>query len=147
MKIDSKLHQLLTYAGALPFLACAALLFMGISVVPLIGETRLIAQSYGLLILSFLCGIHWGTYLYKAPSSPLNLFISSNVIVIGVWVLSLVAMPRISLLGSAIGFALIILIEWKLYKADLISRAYFKMRRNVSFVVITCLLITALHGV
>ena len=145
MKIDSNLYRLLTYKGALPFVACAILPIIGISQLPLVGEVALIAKSYGLLILSFLCGIHWGTYLYKAQSAPFNLFITSNVIVVSVWIVSLILSVQMSLIVLVIGFGVLLLIEAKVHKVGLITQRYFTMRRNVSLLVMACLMITALH--
>ena len=82
MNVDSKIYKILALLGALPFIASA---FMAMSHIDQPVSAGLVASSYGLAISSFLCGVHWATYLYRGADIRLNLFLSSNVLVVAVW--------------------------------------------------------------
>jgi Protein of unknown function (DUF3429) len=61
----TRIYSLLTYAGALPFVACALIPLFGVSSIKLIGSFDYIAAVYALTIVSFMAGVHWGTVLYQ----------------------------------------------------------------------------------
>jgi len=82
---DHKLYTLLTLAGTLPFIACALLPLLGIDSIPPLGNLHALANSYGLAIICFLCGAHWGTYLSGQFAGSPNLFATSNAIFLAVW--------------------------------------------------------------
>lgn len=71
----TRLYTLLTYAGTLPFIACAILLFVNVQGLPLLGSLTDIAAAYALVIVSFMAGTHWGSYLVSQEASPFNLFV------------------------------------------------------------------------
>lgn len=134
---DITLMRRLAYAGALPFIA-AALWSVGqwswpdLAVVPLV-------QAYGLAILSFMAGVHWATALYCASDAPINLLLSSNAITVAAWLSYGFAPDWGVWLAQMIGFALILWIDARLYRAGLIDAAYWRMRWQVSAVVLLCL--------
>ncbi len=137
----SPLYRWLTYAGALPFLGCALLLALGIYTLPIIGLVQDILVSYGLIILAFMCGIHWGTYLYYAKQAPLNLFITSNFIIMSAWLASLM-LPYFVVYGVlAIGFVSVLRIDKKLILNNLISPHYYQTRCRITAVVLISLFI------
>ncbi len=133
------LAKYLTYFGILPFLfALLSELFIdqvwGIRV-------DQILLVYGAVIVSFISGIHWGLYLFKA--SPINLFIHSNIITLLAWVAAL--------LGPIIGNVILILclgyllfLDKKLYSEQLIDSWYFRLRARVTSVVVAILLLSLL---
>ena len=134
------LYRLLTYAGALPFIASAFLLYSGYTAVPLLGEVDRILTTYALVIVSFMCGVHWGTYLHKREACPINLFITSNVITLTIWFGFLLWSPAIVLLLSMAAFGVLLWIDLHLYRKAIITKHYFQMRRNVTLMVIFSLL-------
>ena len=140
--LDSKLYAALAYAGALPFIACAILPWLGMPTLPLIGDCKYVSATYGVVIASFMAGIHWGTYLYKAGSLPVNLLLTSNVITLGVWFAFLLAPIDISLAANFVAFAALLTIDYKLAAAGLISDGYLTLRRNVSVIVLASLGLT-----
>ena len=139
---DSKLFAALAYSGALPFIACAVLPWLGMPTLPVIGDCKYVSATYGVAIASFMAGIHWGTFLYRADELPVNLLVTSNVITLGVWFAFLLAPINASLAANLVAFAALLVIDYKLAGAGLISDAYLKLRRNVTSIVIASLALT-----
>ena len=126
--VDSKLYTILAVAGAAPFLACAILPLAGIESVEPFGRLDILAATYGLGIISFLAGVHWATALYRAAGTPFNLFVSSNVLFLAVWFAYVLAGINWVLLTQLLAFLLLLLIDYQLQRAGLISRHYFRVR-------------------
>jgi len=135
----SSAYRYLAFAGALPFIACAVLMALGFADAPVLGGYDNIAAAYVLTILSFMSGIHWGTYLYRHSEISLNLFVTSNIVTIAGWIVFLILPVQMMFFFSMIGFATLLLIDHGLYKHGLITRPYYETRRNVTFIVIACL--------
>ena len=125
MSVNPRLYRILALAGGLPFLAGAFMAMAGIDTpVP----AALLTSSYGLAIVSFLCGVHWGTFLYRAEQAPLNLFVTSNVIVVLAWLAWLLAPLEVVLGTEVFAFLALLLIDYLLLAAGLVSRHYFVTR-------------------
>ncbi|MDJ0929272.1 MAG: DUF3429 domain-containing protein [Gammaproteobacteria bacterium] len=141
----SRLYAALAYAGSVPFVVCAVSPLVGVDSLGVLGPVDYIAASYALVIVSFMAGAHWGTYLYKQAASPLNLFIASNLITLVVWFTFLLSdTPGPTLVASILAFGALLLIDWRLYQADLLTQPYFVMRRNVTAIVTIALLVTVI---
>ena len=48
----------LTFAGTIPFIACAVLITLGVDSLSVLGKTSHILASYGLVIATFMAGAH-----------------------------------------------------------------------------------------
>ncbi len=140
--IDSKHYALLAYAGAMPFIACAVLPWLGVPVIAAIGSCAYIAATYGVAIVSFMAGIHWGTYLYQADSLPVNLLLTSNAITVAVWLAFILSPVAVSLGVVAAAFLLLLAVDFRLARAGLLTRDYLRTRRNVTVIVIVMLMLT-----
>jgi len=116
----------------------------GFADAPVLGRYDEIAAAYALTILSFMNGIHWGTYLYRHNEISLNLFVTSNVLTVASWIAFLAFTVQMMFFFSMAGFAALLLIDHRLYQQDLMSRPYYETRRNVTFIVIVCLAILGL---
>lgn len=78
---DITLANALTYSGTLPLIGSVITLYF-----PVAGlDGALIASTYSAVIISFLCGIHWATYLFFAERCPRNLLITSNIVALLAW--------------------------------------------------------------
>ena len=141
---SKKLYPLLTYAGVLPFVGCALMPFVGLQELGPLGSYDDIAAAYGLAIVCFLCGAHWGTYLYHSSAAPDNLFITSNVIVVACWFAFLVAAQAITLLVLILAFLCLLFIDYRLLKAGVVTDFYFRMRTNATVVAALALAIIIL---
>jgi uncharacterized membrane protein len=139
-----KTAQILTYSGIIPF-AFFALLPLTQFQLPLI-DNDLALIAYGTVIASFISGIHWGIYLFK--ESPLNLFITSNIIALLAWA-SLLIMPILGKLVIVLCLGALFYIDQKLHTETIIEDWFFKIRERASLcvmalittnIIITCTL-------
>ncbi|MCH1782488.1 DUF3429 domain-containing protein [Psychrobacter glaciei] len=137
----------LTFAGTIPFIACAFLLMIDVVTVPILGSVANILSAYGLVIASFMAGAHWGNHLDLADDNKwaVRLPLYSNVIALGLWLgfLSLSASSFIWLL--VIGFISLLVIDYSLHRAQIISHTYFQVRKYVTTIVVISLVIAGLQ--
>ena len=143
---DSKIYSILAIAGTAPFIACAILPLAGIDSVEPFGRLDALAATYGFGIISFLAGTHWATCLYKAAITPFNLFVSSNVLFLAVWFVYVLAGLGWVLLTQLLAFAILLLIDYRLLRAGLISRHYFGVRSVATMLASVSLLIILLSS-
>ncbi|MGA0934762.1 MAG: DUF3429 domain-containing protein [Pseudohongiellaceae bacterium] len=135
-------HQLVI-AGVLPFVAGTLLLLAGIRSLPGLGDTENVIASYALVISVFLTGIHWGQHLSRG-NMPINLFITSNVIAVLIWI-SWLILPVFAFLFFVVAVLVIMLIiDRRLFRDSIITRTYVVTRTVITGIVMTCLCITAL---
>jgi Protein of unknown function (DUF3429) len=139
---QSNFLRILPYAGTLPFIYGAASRFSDSLSVPVYLvfylDVRHMVLSYGLLIISFMAGVHWGQYL-SGLRPRLNLLLSSNALAVSAWFFYLKLQPFELLLVFAGIFAVIYIIDLQL-KLD---ASYMETRRNVTAIVCGCLLVIA----
>ena len=136
-----KLYPVLTYAGLLPFIGCALMPFAGIRELRGLSSVDFIAATYGLAIVCFLCGAHWGTSLYNRTAAPDNLLVTSNVIVIACWIAFLAGAPAVTLFVLILAFLGLLFIDYRLLKAGLLTDYYFRMRATATGVGVIALAI------
>ena len=137
----------LTFAGAIPFVACAFLLATGIDSMPYLGATADVLSAYGLVIATFMAGSQWGNHLSLADDNKwaVRLPLVSNVIAIVLWLgfLTLSTIGFIWLL--IIGFASMLMIDYGLNRARIITQDYFKVRNYVTAIVVVSLIVAAMQ--
>jgi Protein of unknown function (DUF3429) len=139
MPSPSPLLRYLPYAGALPFIACAFALLAGIRDFAPFGHVTTIMLAYGLTIVCFMAGVHWGQYV--AGVRPwVNLLITSNAIALIAWGSFLVLPLALAFWSFAGLFAALFFIDTQM---DL-DQSYLKTRRNVTLIVCSCLMLSAL---
>jgi Protein of unknown function (DUF3429) len=140
--LQSNFLRILPYAGTLPFMYGAASRFsdsLSAAVYFVFYlDVRHMVLSYGLLIISFMAGVHWGQYL-SGLRPRLNLLLSSNALALLTWFFYLKLQPFELLLVFAGIFAVIYIIDLQL-KLD---ASYMHTRRNVTAIVCGCLLVIA----
>ena len=139
---NNRLYAVLAYSGTLPFAACALLLAARVPAIAGSGSWAEIAAGYGLAIASFMAGTHWGAYLQQSAGAPLNLLLTSNAITVVVWLTFVLAPIAVSLMVTGVAFLLLLLVDYRLASAGMITSAYLVLRRNVTFVVVTLLTLT-----
>ncbi|MDX1738198.1 MAG: DUF3429 domain-containing protein [Alphaproteobacteria bacterium] len=140
------LYSILVYAGAIPFAFCAALLVFSVQELPLLGPVEEVLTIYGLVIASFMAGVHWGQHLDIYGAWKRVLPILSNVIAIALWVgfLTLGLKGFIILLVAI--FTVLLVVDHRLFQDDVISRHYFQTRFFISSIVILSLLVSWGHA-
>ena len=134
-----KLQQALTYAGALPFLACAVAQLIGYG-----GANPVVIGSYwGIVIVMFMAGSLWGLATAGHREAHQDVLVASNAIVLAicgaVYWFALGHAPII----LAIGFAAVLGIDYLLARRGVTGPDYFSLRVGISALVIICLLILA----
>lgn len=139
-----RLHRFLTLAGVLPFVACAVLPLFGIFSVPVLGSLDAVVASYGLGIACFVAGSHWGLDISGLNTSPVNLFASSNVIFLFVWLAYVSTNLSIAIAAQIIGFGALLFIDYRLHAAKVTTRGYFRLRAGVTVIVIVSLMVVLL---
>ncbi len=138
----TRIYSLLTYAGSLPFMACALLPLFGVSSIKLIGSVDYIAAVYALAIVSFMAGVHWGMALDQQRTEwPVNLFLSGNAVTITTWLVFLTTTPKISLSTGILAFLYLLWVDYRLYHIEVLTAHYFQTRRHVTALVVISLLL------
>ena len=139
-----KLYLYLTYAGALPFIICAFFLVFDIRFIPLLGATEQVLSVYALIIATFIAGNHWGQHLDMKNKWQYHLPILSNVIVITLWFGFLVLPFRALLAIFVLVFVALLVIDQRLFRHNLITYRYFRMRCLATAIVISTLVISGI---
>lgn len=144
MIANNRTYQVLAALGTLPFIASAGMALAGVSVGP-IAPAIAVASSYGLAILSFLCGAHWATYLYKSDETPFNLLIISNIVVVIIWMTYvLTGQSSLTLVSQVLAFAFLLDIDRRLARVGLVSAHYFRVRLHATLIAVISLLVILL---
>ena len=143
---NHRLFTALAFVGALPFVAAATLSVLGTDAIPVLGDVSGIAASYGLAIICFLAGTHWAFQLLRASETPFDLFISSNVAVVLVWLAYLVLAIQWIFTIQAIAFAALLVVDYRLRGIALLSDRYFRARVIATTAAILSLAIIAVTG-
>lgn len=138
----TELFKPLAYAGALPFIACAFMLNMGIWSVPYLGAPDYMATAYALAIISFLAGTHWSLFLQFEDQISSHLLITSNIITVTAWGGFLFLSVQDALLLHVGAFAGLLYFDYQISEARITSREYLITRRNVTAIVVLSLLAT-----
>lgn len=139
---NSKIYRYLTYAGTLPFMACAVMPHTGYTEIPGLGSFDQIASAYGLAILSFMAGTHWGLYLSAPDRAPVNLFVTSNVVTVAAWA-AFLAGPRLITFGVlSSGFVLLLYIDYLMKTRDMLTPGYLRTRLHATVIVLASLIAT-----
>jgi Protein of unknown function (DUF3429) len=139
---QSTLIRILPYAGTLPFIYGAVSRFSGglsaMQHVRFFPDMQHMILSYGLLIISFMAGVHWGQYL--AGLRPrINLLLSSNAVALLAWFCYLQLRPFELLLVYSGIFAGLYVIDVQMG----LDARYMQTRRNVTAIVCSSLLVVA----
>jgi len=139
---------LLTAAGAIPFVAGAALAHLGQ------GETyagfdvaksaAFAVQTYGAVILSFLGGIHWGMAIRSAPAGQASgAWLTFSVLPSLIAWPALLLPPFVGLLLLGLGFAAMAGCDLVAAQRGAVPNWYPRLRIPVITVVVSCILPTA----
>lgn len=139
------LHTALTYAGAIPFIACAAFLSLDFHPTFINVSIAEILTTYTLLIATFMAGAYWGLYIRDEERSLAHLTILSNAFAIGLWCSFLVLDTLSFLLFCAAYFCILLIVEYSLFKKYIVSRSYFSLRLMITVIVVTCLITSIMN--
>ena len=137
----------LTFAGTIPFIACAVLITIGIDAIRVLGETEHVLAVYGLVIATFMAGAHWGNHLSLTDDNSwaVKLPIFSNVIALALWLGFLMLSTAGFIWLLVIAFVILLVIDYGLNQAQIITPDYFKVRKYVTAIVVISLIISAVQ--
>lgn len=136
MKQDHiKLAKILTYSGTLPLIVSVLLTQFPLSVI----DARGIASAYSVIIISFLCGIHWAVYLFFAEKCPSNLLLISNAVTLLACSSLLIEQQSISKALQVLCFLYLLTLDLKLHIAEILPEWFYSLRRNATIIVVLCL--------
>jgi hypothetical protein len=130
-----RLAKALTYAGTLPLLAAAVLTQIPLAHI----DTSWLSQSYSATIISFLSGIHWALYLLAAEKCPRNLFLTSNAVALLSWASLFINDTAMTNLLQSLCFLYLLVLDFKLLKANAIPEWFYNLRRNATIIVVSAL--------
>ncbi len=134
-----RIASILTYAGILPFILLSIAVNLKIK-----GEDYDLAlRAYGVVIISFLCGIHWAINLLFPDKCPHNLLVSSNAITLVAYGSLFLGLPSVSLIIESLSLAFLLKLDCELMGQCLVPIWYYSLRRNATLVVIVLLIGTA----
>lgn len=138
---ETRTYTALALAGTVPFIACALLPLLGYDSIRYLGSLDKVVASYGLAIVCFLAGAHWGTYLSGRSADSLNLFITGNVIFLAVWFAYVGADMKWAIGTQVLAFLTLLFIDLRLKRSDVISNVYFRVRSIATLIAIISLLV------
>lgn len=136
----NSVYTMLALAGTLPFVGSALLVVFGRTSLGPFGSIAELVSSYGLAIISFLAGVHWATQLYRGSAAPMNLFIASNVVVLGVWFAYLVGDLPVTVVAQLLAFAFLLYVDRRLLGDAVIDKPYFRVRAAATAIACASLL-------
>ena len=138
---DTRLYAALAIAGTIPFVAGALLPLLGYPSLPVVGSTDQLVAAYGLAIVCFLTGAHWGTYLGGRSVDSLNLFITSNVILLAAWFAYIGTAIKVALSIQVIALLILLYIDRRLAAGGVISAHYLRIRTVATTIATVSLLV------
>ena len=146
MQLTPRLALILSLAGALPFIAGAAVLWAGPAVYASSALQAII--TYAAVILSFLGGIQWGigvSVAETAPRSAQSLFLLSVVPSLLSWAMLFIDGAGARLLVAIFLFGFVWVIDALLHLQKLIPNWFFRLRCIITSIVIVSLLAALLR--
>jgi hypothetical protein len=140
--VDHVSARSLAYAGALPFVIAGVLSLFGVPQLPFIGSVERMVMSYGLVIVCFMAGVHWGHFV-SGMRSQVNLLIASNLVALTAW-FGFLMLSMVWFCMFLIGLFLVLLVIDRMLASEArIGRDYLKMRTVVTLIVCLSLAVTA----
>jgi hypothetical protein len=141
--MERQLIRMLAFAGTIPFVASALLLLLGVEHLPIVGNNERLALSYGLVIASFMAGVHWGQCLSGARIE-INLPVTSNAAALIAWFSVLLLPAPWACLGLMAVFAALYFVDRMLKSASHITADYLRLRLIITTIVCLSLAVIAL---
>ena len=132
----SKLQFYLPLAGALPFVAAATLSVLGVSALPWGGSVISVLMIYGLIIASFMAGVHWGQQLNLPNPIRTLLAVVSNIVALLLWGVFLSGNTPLMIIALAFTFVVLLLIDTWLSAEGVIHKHYLNIRAVVTTIVV-----------
>jgi hypothetical protein len=134
---QKQLATVLVVLGTLPFLFFTAQLIGLAPALPVSAAPAVMLHVYGLIVGSFVAGLHWGIHFCKRTNDSVYLY--SSFVALLLWCSMLAA-------GTGIGLALVLLsfiflwfAEYRLSVQRVTTAWFWKLRSAVTALVVLCL--------
>ena len=119
------------------------MLYSGINELSLLGSIDKIVAICGLILVSFIAGIHLGTYLLYETKTHKSLLIVSNVLAVIAWCAVMFATIQFAIAIITAVFGYLLVVDFLLKREKIISANYFITRFIVTLISAATLLVTA----
>lgn len=136
-------HSMLTIFGMVPFIGGTLLLYGNITTWPHGVQVAETMNVYGVLIVSFLAGSHWGMTLSPDGAKHLYAAICSNIVVVLLWLsYSVLSIPAMLVLES-MALGILLVQERATWEIHSMPAGYASMRVVITILVMVLLLLMA----
>ncbi len=144
MKIlnQKQLATTLVVLGTVPFVVFTTQI-VGVSIaLPFPASPELMLHVYGVIIASFVAGLHWGIHFCKRTSDSVYLY--SSFVALLLWCSMWTAGSTVGLALVLLGFILLWLEEYRLSVQRVTTAWFWKLRTAVTAAVVLCLAVAIL---
>jgi len=133
---QKQLATVLVALGVIPFLAFTAAI-AGFDPLEFPAQPASMLHVYGVVIGTFVAGLHWGIHFCKRTQDSVYLY--SSLITLLLWCSMWSIGSALGLMLVLLGFVLLWLVEYR-FSAQRVTTAWFwKLRSAVSAIVVLCL--------
>ena len=131
------------YAGIIPFLLITLFMVFSDMVGQNLKSGAILQVAYAAMILSFLGGAHWGQAIPRNHEKQIKFSMLPTIAGFCLFLLAVFGFDFSALIGTAGMFYAVYVADKKMMPVDLMPPGFFKFRRNLTFIVIALLLISA----
>lgn len=139
---QKQLATTLVVFGTVPFVILTVLIITASTALSLPASPALMLHVYGVIIASFVAGLHWGIHFCKRTSDSVYLY--SSIIALLLWCSMWAAGSTTGLALVMLGFILLWLEEYRLSVQRVTTAWFWKLRTIVTAVVVLCLALSVL---
>jgi hypothetical protein len=137
--VQTPIYKYLALAGTLPFILCTFVVNSPSSSMEMLEWSIMALHSYGLIIVTFMCGTHWGLYLVTHQQCQWNLLVISNLITLACWFCYLSEHGTLIIASQICAFLALIFIDAQLHQHKILNTDYFKTRGSMTAIVVLTL--------
>ena len=140
---QKRLARYLAYAGVLP-----PWLGLALHIAFPHAWAGFATAAYAAIIVSFVCGMHWGVYLSSPVRTPINLLLTSNAGALFAWAMALASFWSVPLacIGLAVALALLLVVDRRMMLLAVLEPWFWTLRSNASIGLGTGLLVWSIVG-
>ena len=131
----------MTFAGAVPFVFAAILMYWDLERLPLIGDVQKVIDVYGLVIVVFIAGSFWGISVNLTGKKRNALMMISN----GLTLLTFFSYFWLKIIPFQLVLIFLLvallLVDYWLYFLEVNTKEYFTLRLLISIIVVGSLFV------
>lgn len=140
----NRLPVLYGYAGIIPFAIIAlTMMFVDVTSSEELKAGGMLQVAYGAMILSFLGGIHWGQAIPRHHTRQITFSMIPTIAGFVMFILAVFGLVFTALIGTAVMFFVVYEADKRMMPVEYLPPGYFRYRRNLTFIVVGLLIVTA----